>query len=135
MKHFVLSLAVALVSLQSISGALARESVLPVRDLEGWQCMSPKGIYEPDGINYTGAPVYSGPDAGAAQVGLGNGVIIVPNPLKPENGRTVMIWPNGKKVWIAVNELTNWHAVSDPSAQCVPALLSNGRYGTRTIHQ
>jgi hypothetical protein len=90
--------------------------------------------YDPDGINAPPALVYAGPENNASQVGGGAGVIIVPDPLQPINGRTVMIWPNGRKVWIDVNLLTKWHSLSDPNAKCIPTILSNGRYGSRTTH-
>ena len=97
--------------------------------LPGWQCMALAAAYSPKGSYAPPAPVYAGPQPGATRVGGGAGVIIVPDPLKPQNGRTVMIWPNGRKVWIDVNLLTSWHQVSNPAAKCHPIVLSNGRYG------
>jgi hypothetical protein len=106
--------------------------VTVVQELVGWQCMSLSAVYGPQGTNAPPAPVFSGPDSSAPQVGTGAGIIIVPKPLRITNGRTEMIWPNGKKVWISVDILTPWHSLSDPSAVCHPALLSNGRYGFTT---
>ena len=100
--------------------------------LPGWQCMSLASVYGPQGTYAPPVPVFFGPQPDAPQVGTGAGVIIVPMPLHPVNGRTEMIWPNGQRVWIAANLLAPWHSLSDPNASCHPALLSNGRYGFTT---
>lgn len=116
------------------SAAMAQsyKPVTAVKVLPGWQCMALASSYGPNGINAPPAPVYAGPDSGAAKVGTGAGVIIAPAPLTPQNGRTVMVWPNGKKMWIDVADLTRWHSLSNPQAKCQPALMSNGRYGYTT---
>jgi hypothetical protein len=100
--------------------------------LDGYQCMALAANYGPDGIHAPPAAVYAGPENNAPQIGLSGAVIIVPDPLKPENGRTITIQSSGSKAWIDVDLLTHWHALSDPAAVCRPALLSNGRYGFRT---
>lgn len=117
------------------SAAAQAQGYVPVHAVQflpGWQCMALAAAYGPNGISASPAPVYAGPGAGAPRVGGGAGVIIVPSPVAAENGRTVMIWPNGKKVWIDVNQLTPWHSLSNPNASCHPALMSNGRYGFKT---
>lgn len=100
-----------------------------VKELPGWQCMSLAAVFGPQGAYAPPAPVYAGPQPDAPQVGTGAGVIIVPKPLHPANGRTEMLWSNGARVWINADELVPWHSLSDPKAVCHPALLSNGRYG------
>lgn len=104
-----------------------------VQDLPGWQCMSLTSVYGPLGTNAPPVPVFAAPSSDSPQVGTGAGVIIVPKPLHPTNGRTEMIWPNGQRVWISVGELSPWRSLNDPKATCQPALLSNGRYGFRTL--
>lgn len=89
--------------------------------------------YGPQGTNAPAAPAYAAPDANAEQIGTAAGVIIAPSPLRPINGRTEIIRSNGQKAWVTVNLLTQWHSFSDPKAACYPALLSNGRYGFRTV--
>ena len=134
MKKIVLVAALAPLACltATTAGAQAYVPVHAVQDLPGWQCMALASSYGPNGISAPPAPVFAGPEANAPRVGNGAGVIIVPAQLRPENGRTVMIWPNGRKVWIDVSQLTPWHALSDPSASCRPALMSNGRYGFKT---
>jgi hypothetical protein len=102
-----------------------------VRTLPGWQCMALASTYGAQGALAPPAPVYAGPSS-ARQVGTGGGVIIVPDPLRPVNGRTEIIRPNGQRAWIDVNLLTKWHSLSDPASVCHPAVLSNGRYGFTT---
>lgn len=106
--------------------------VTAVKILKGWQCMALASSYGPGGYSAPPAPVFAGPGSAARKVGSGAGVIIVPAPLTVQDGRTVMIWPNGKKVWIDVSQLTRWHSLSNPQAACEPALMSNGRYGYKT---
>jgi hypothetical protein len=117
------------------SGAIAQsyKPVTAVGVLPGWQCMALASTYGPNGINAPPAPVFASADS-SAKVGSGAGVIIVPSPLVPQNGRTEMIWSNGKKVWIDVAQLTQWHSLSNPHATCRPALMSNGRYGFTTTN-
>lgn len=118
-----------------VSGAAYAQPYTPVhvvRELPGWQCMSLASIYGPQGTNAPLAPVFQGAAVNAPRVGSGSGVIIVRKPLHSTNGRTEMIWPNGKVVWIETDLLVLWHSLSDPHAVCHPALLSNGRYGFTT---
>jgi hypothetical protein len=127
-------LGIQAMALLSASAAMAQsyKPVTAVKVLTGWQCMALASSYGPNGTNAPPAPVYAGPDSAAPKVGTGAGVIIVPSPMAAQDGRTVMIWPNGKKVWIDVSELTRWHSLSNPHATCQPALMSNGRYGYTT---
>jgi hypothetical protein len=125
----------AWLSLLLAAGAAHAQGLKPVevvRTLPGWQCMALASTYGSQGAYAPPAPVYAGPSPSSPQVGTGAGVIIVPDPLRPVDGRTEMIWSSGKKVWIDVKLLTHWHSLSDPAAVCHPALLSNGRYGFTT---
>jgi hypothetical protein len=118
----------------TVAGVAYAQGLRPVevvRTLPGWQCMALASTYGPQGALAPPAPVYAGPTS-AQQVGTGGGVIIVPDPLRPVNGRTEIIRPNGQRAWIDVNLLTKWHSLSDPAAVCHPAVLSNGRYGFTT---
>ena len=131
MRKYALAIQVAM--LVTSAGAMAQsyKPVTAVRSLPGWQCMALASAYGPNGISAPPAPVFASADS-SAKVGSGAGVIIVPSPISPRNGRTEMIWPNGKKVWIEVAQLTQWRSLSNPQASCRPALMSNGRYGFST---
>jgi hypothetical protein len=39
------------------------------------------------------------------------------------------IFPNGGKVWIEASVLKDYHSLGDPTAKCVPVVMSNGRQG------
>jgi hypothetical protein len=112
--------------------ALAQTSQHTAEDISGYKCMALAASYGPDGIHAMPAPVYAGPESNAKQVGSSGAVIITPDPIQPVNGRTAMIWANGRKVWIDVNLLTKWHSLGDPAAVCTPQILANGRYGFHT---
>jgi hypothetical protein len=132
MRKFILAAQSLAILTAGSAMAQSYKPVTVVKVLPGWQCMALSSSYGPNGTNAPPAPVYAGPDSGSPKVGMGAGVIIVPDPMAPQNGRTVMIWPNGKKVWIDASVLTRWHSISNPEARCQPALLSNGRYGFTT---
>jgi hypothetical protein len=120
-------------SVATVSAASAQGIPVTIsKRLAGWQCMALASDYTTQGANAPLPPVYAGPESSAPQVGTAGGVLIVPDPLHPTNGRTEMIWPNGKRVWIDVKLVTPWHSLNDPAAVCHPALLSNGRYGFTT---
>jgi hypothetical protein len=130
----ILLLTQAAILLASVGAeAQGYKPVTVLHSLPGWQCMALASAYGPNGINAPPAPVFASADS-SAQVGSGAGVIIVPSPLTPTSGRTEMIWPNGKKVWIDVSQLTQWRSLSNPRATCQPALMSNGRYGFTTAN-
>ena len=131
LKTFVWVLAATLAA----SGAAEAQGYKPVsvvRTLSGLQCMALSAAYGPQGTYAPPVPVYAGSESGSAKVGIGAGVILVPDPVMPVNGRSEVLRPNGSKAWIDVNVLTPWHSVNDPSAKCEPVLLSNGRYGFST---
>jgi hypothetical protein len=102
--------------------------------LVGYKCMMLAQQWSGEGPMPPPVPVYGGPDAGAQQVGIAGGTVIVPVSTQPVDGRVSMIFPNGRKVWIEASENVPWHAKADPSATCRPVLLSNGRYGTDGGH-
>jgi hypothetical protein len=134
MRNFILALQFSAVLISGNAMAQGYKPLVAVQDLPGWQCMALASAYGPNGINAPAVPVFAGPQSTSPKVGTGAGVIIVPSPLTQQNGRTEMIWPNGKKVWIDVSELTQWHSLSNPHATCRPALMSNGRYGYATTN-
>src|SRR5690242_259141 len=86
----------------SAGTSYAQSRVDVVRILPGWKCMALASSYGPQGAFASPAPVYAGPEPNAPQIGTGAGVIIVPERLRPINGRTEIIRPNGQKAWIEV---------------------------------
>ena len=102
--------------------------------LPGYQCMSLANLWNGVGPMPPPVHVYSGPEQDAAPTGTAGGSIIVSDPIQSVNGRTPMIFADGRKVWIDVKDIKPWHVVSNPHATCTPVLLSNGRYGFQTRH-
>jgi len=123
----------ALVLVLGVSHARA-EQVRTVKKLPGYQCMVLAKQWNGEGPMPLPVYVYAGPQANAAQIGVAGGSVIVPDPVRPTDGRTQMIFADGRTVWIAIDAIAPWHAVSNPSARCSPVLLSNGRYGFQTNH-
>lgn len=105
-----------------------------VKPLEGYQCMSLAKLWDGQGPEPAPVLVFSGPEAGAASVGAAGGTVIVPSPIRPVNGRSLMIYSNGRQVWINMSDITAFHAKANPKATCRPVLLSNGRYGFDSGH-
>lgn len=132
MRIFVTAFQIAAFTISWGAAAQSYKPVQAVQDLPGWQCMALASSYGSNGIKAAPTPVFSGPETSSPKVGIGAGVIIAPSPLTPQNGRTEMIWSNGKRVWIDVANLTPWRSLNNPHATCHPALMSNGRYGFTT---
>ena len=113
-------------------GHARAEAVHTFKMLPGYQCMVLAKQWNGEGPMPPPVHVYAGPQSNAAQIGVAGGSIIVPNPIHPTDGRTQMIFADGRTVWIAVDAISPWHALSNPSARCSPVVLSNGRYGFQT---
>ena len=96
------------------------------------QCMALAAEFGAQGSYAPPAPEYAGPEAGARQIGNSAGTILVRDPMRIVDGRTEVLRPNGQNAWIEARLLTQWHALSAPSATCRAVLLSNGRYGFDT---
>lgn len=100
--------------------------------LEGFGCMSLKDLPTGVGPDPAPVPVFASPEPGAALLGDATLTVLVPVPLRVEQGRVWMLRANGQRGWIDQSQLTTWRSPRNPAAQCVPAQLSNGRYGTMT---
>jgi hypothetical protein len=105
------------------------EGVHAVKTLDGYQCMSLAKLWDGEGPQPAPVNVYDAAGPQAAKVGFAAATVIAPSPLKVEDGRIPIIWPNGRTVWINQIDVVPWHVVSDPHASCTPVMLSNGRYG------
>jgi hypothetical protein len=116
------------------AGRAMADDVHAIETLPGYQCMSLAKVWNGQGAMPPPVHVYAGPEANAAQVGIAGGAVIVPAPLHPVDGRTQMIFADGRTVWIGTSDIAPWHVASNPHATCSPVLLSNGRYGFATKH-
>jgi hypothetical protein len=117
----------------TVTAALA-DDVHAVKALPGYQCMVLANMWDGVGPQPPPVHVFAGPNPGAAQAGIAGGTLIVASPMKNIDGRTDMLFPDGRKVWVDIHDIAPFHVVSNPHATCVPVQLSNGRLGFQTKH-
>jgi hypothetical protein len=112
----------------------AAQGLHAVKPLTGWACMklnlSEKQSLDPS----VHVPVRDTPDANAPAAGWAAMTVAVRSPTHDVNGFQEMLFPNGKHVWIASKDLTQWSSLADPTARCVPSMLSNGKPGFAYPH-
>ncbi len=102
--------------------------------IAGYQCMSLAHLWDGQGPQPPPVHVYAAPEPNAPVAGIAGGTVIVASPMKVTDGRVQMLMANGKPVWIETKDIVPFHVVSNPHAICHPVILSNGRYGVRTVH-
>ena len=100
-----------------------------VSHLAGYKCMMLNVTAEQAMDPTFHVPVYAQPSAQSQPVGYAALQIAVRDPERVVNGFEQALFPTGATVWIAAKDLTAYHSLGDPTARCVPARLSNGRYG------
>ncbi|MBR0664697.1 hypothetical protein GXW71_10070 [Roseomonas hellenica] len=99
-----------------------------VRILEGYTCMAlnvQRGRTSWDDL----PPVYAEPSASAAQIGIATNNVIVAEPRREQNGFIAVLHMDGRPGWLDARMVRQWRNLSDPSTQCHPAMMSNGRPG------
>jgi hypothetical protein len=74
-------------------------------------------------------PYYSQPTNSSPIAGYASAQVAVKTPIHNVNGFDEAIFPNGGIVWIQASILKDYHSLGDPTAKCVPVLMSNGRQG------
>ncbi|WP_158931450.1 hypothetical protein [Acidisphaera sp. S103] len=74
-------------------------------------------------------PYYSQPSATSPVAGYASAQVAVKAPVHDVNGFDEAMFPNGGTVWIQASLLKDYHSLGDPTAKCVPVLMSNGRQG------
>jgi hypothetical protein len=109
-----------------LAGAVS--AVAQTRQLPGYHCMmlnlTERAAADPNiSVQILGAP-----SAQATPIGTASAVVIVQN-AGPVNGYLHMLMPNGNQGWIAQHAVKPYRAEANPSARCVPEILSNGRIG------
>ncbi len=134
MKPFVIRGALAVAILACVSGMARADAIHAVKTLPGYQCMVLAKLWDGEGPQPPPVHVFAGSRPDAPEVGIAGGSIIVPSPEHTVDGRTEMLFADGRTVWIGTSDIAPFHVVSNPHATCTPVLLSNGRYGFRTKH-
>ena len=131
LKKFVIGLA-ALVSVAPAS--LKAQGFHASRPAQGWRCMM-LNLSEQQSLDPTvHVPVFSQPSSSARSVGWAPMTGAIREPGGSVNGFAEMLRPNGQQVWIRKADLRPWRSLADPTAKCVPSVMSNGTYGFAYPH-
>ena len=132
MPNFLRHFAAASICLWSAQALAERPHV--VRLLPGYSCkvLNITEAQSMDPAFHT--PYYSQPSASAPVAGYAGLQVAVKDPIHNVNGFDEAMFPNGGSVWIQANLLKDYHSLGDPTAKCVPALMSNGRQGFAFPH-
>jgi hypothetical protein len=100
-----------------------------VGPLPGYKCMAlnltaEQSMDPSTHVVFRSAPSDSAPVAGYAMM-----QVAVRDPARLVNGYLEARFPSGGEVWIKANQVVPYHSLGDPTARCVPVMLSNGRSG------
>jgi hypothetical protein len=116
------------------SAGASAQGLHAVKPLSGWACMK-LNLSEKQSLDSSvRVPVRADPEAGAAEAGWAAMTVAVRSPLHEVNGFQEMLFPNGSLVWIASKDVVPWSSVADPTARCVPSMMSNGKPGFAYPH-
>jgi hypothetical protein len=74
-------------------------------------------------------PILSKPSKTAPKVGVAASVVLVKAPLHEVAGYAEVMRMDGGLGWVADSSLKPWRSMDGSPGQCVPAKMSNGRYG------
>lgn len=100
-----------------------------VQPLAGYSCMS-LNLTQEQMMDFNAVPpVLAAPRAGAPKLGDTSSVVIVASPLRSENGYVSMLMLDGRPGWVQASKLKPYRSASNPSARCVPSMMSNGQPG------
>lgn len=112
-----------------VNGAAHAESRHAVRPLGGAVCMQ-LAISSEDTLNpKVGVPILEAPSASARIVSYAATNVIVDAPQQPIAGFLRVVRPTGEKGWIKAGYLRPWHDPYAPTAECYPAMMSDGKPG------
>jgi hypothetical protein len=105
------------------------DTIHVVSHLSGYKCMMLSITAQQAMDPSFHVPVYAQPSQQAQVVGYAALQVAVREPENVVNGFVQALFPTGSTVWILKSELTTYHSLGDSAAKCVPAKMSNGRYG------
>lgn len=100
------------------------------RHIDGYRCMmlniTERQSMDPQfKVVLRAAPSPTAPEAGWAAA-----IVVIKEPVVPQNGFLQMLKPNGQPAWIPAAMVMAYRPLSDPNAKCFPSVLANGRIGT-----
>lgn len=118
------------VLLLAVLGATAAHAQTPVRHVPGYRCMMLNITEQQSMAPNFRVTLRSAPSPTAAEAGWAPAVVIVREPLTPQNGFLQVLRPDGTAAWIPSNMVKPYRPAAAPEAKCFPTILSNGRVGT-----
>lgn len=111
------------------SSVAQAEGLRAVRSLEGFKCMMPN-MTEAQMLHDPNSPsIMQQPSSGAREIGQTAAQVIVYDPVRTENGFVEVLALSGQSGWVQSSQLIPYRSVSNPSARCIPSMMSNGRPG------
>lgn len=110
-----------------VETATRAEGLRAVRPLAGYKCMGLTA--EEMASSSPGPAILTEPNRGAAILGRASATVIVTSPEKIVNGFTAVLTLSGKPGWVDTKVLVPYSSVTNPSARCVPSVMSNGGVG------
>lgn len=105
-----------------------------VRPLPGYACaqldLTNAQLTDPK----IGVPIRGTPSRQAPIVSYAGNTLIVQEPAQPTAGFVRMLRVTGQTGWIEAKFLRPWFNQYDPTAQCVPSMMSDGKPGFGYTH-
>ncbi|MDJ0390183.1 hypothetical protein QMO56_18900 [Roseomonas sp. E05] len=118
-------------------GAVTQVEAQPlraIRPLSGYSCMAlnltEQQMFDPSAV----PPVMAEPSPTARRIGSAGAIVITADPLRSQNGYVAMMMPDGKHGWIAADKLKPYRSAANPTARCIPSMMSDGRPGFTFQH-
>lgn len=116
------------------SGNAHSQGLRAVSPMPGWTCMMLNLTEQQSMDPSVRVPVRAEPSEASPPIGYAAATVAVRVPIAPVNGFIEAMFPSGRPVWIAANLVRPWHSLGDPTARCIPAMLSNGKPGFAYPH-
>lgn len=111
----------------AVEAAPRAQGLRAVRPLDGYKCMGLTA--EEMASSSPGPAILIEPKQGAAILGRASATVIVASPVQTANGFTAVLTLSGKPGWVDTKVLVPYASLANPSARCVPSLMSNGGVG------
>jgi len=123
---FVATFGVAIMTVVAPSWAQGLRAVAP---LKGYSCMA-LNLTEEEMMRESSSPIIRlAPSPSAAPIGRAAAQVITVDPVRSQNGYVAVLTLDGKPGWVEANKIKPYRSVSNPSARCVPSMMSNGQPG------
>jgi hypothetical protein len=115
----------------STAGAMPvlAQGVHVTRPLPGYQCMSLNLSEAQMESNTVQVPILAQPTKTGRPVGTAASVVLAKSPLHEVSGYAEIMRLDGHPGWVAGSYLKPWRSLDGSPGECVPAVMSNGRYG------